>query len=103
MRRACSSCRARSGCGCSRRAIYAEQPEAFVELERQSAENPHPQTVDAFCDQAEAVLGHTALEEVADIGAPTLITVGDRDILTPPAHARALHERVPKSAAPRLA
>ena len=53
--------------------------------------------MDAFCDQAEAVLGHTALEEVAGIDAPTLITVGDRDILTPPAHARALHERVPES------
>ena len=76
---------------------YAEHPEAFVELEQQVADNPHPQTVDAFCDQAEAVLGHTALEEVAGIDAPTLITVGDRDILTPPAHARALHERVPKS------
>ena len=25
---------------------------------------------------------------------PTLITVGDSDILTPPAHARALNERV---------
>ena len=73
---------------------YAEHPEAFVELERQSADNPHPQTVDAFCDQAEAVLGHIALEEVSGIDAPTLITVGDRDIFTPPAHARALHERI---------
>jgi 3-oxoadipate enol-lactonase len=76
---------------------YAERPQLVAELERQTAENPHPQSVDAFCDQAEAVLGHTALDDVADIVAPTLITVGDRDILTPPAHARALHERVPNS------
>jgi pimeloyl-ACP methyl ester carboxylesterase len=74
--------------------FYEEQPQAFVELERQVAESPHPQTVDAFCDQADACLTHMALEEVAEIEAPTLITVGDTDILTPPAHARALHERV---------
>lgn len=74
--------------------FYEEQPETFVELERQVANNPHPQTVEAFCDQAEACLTHVALDEVAKIEIPTLITVGDGDILTPPAHARALHERV---------
>ena len=74
--------------------FYEEQPETFVELERQVAESPHPQTVDAFCDQAEACLTHVALDKVAEIEIPTLITVGDADILTPPAHARALHERV---------
>ena len=65
-----------------------------LEIERQVAESPHPQTVDAFCDQAEACLTHVALDKVAEIEIPTLITVGDADILTPPAHARALHERV---------
>ena len=74
--------------------FYAEHPETFAELERQNAENPDAQTVDAFCDQAEACVTHVALEEVAAIEIPTLITVGDTDILTPPAHARALHERV---------
>ena len=74
--------------------FYEEQPETFVEFERQIAEDAHAQTVDAFCDQAEACVTHTALEEMAEIDVPTLITVGDTDILTPPAHARALHERV---------
>lgn len=74
--------------------FYQEHPEVFVELERQVAESPHQQTVSAFCDQVEACLTHAALEEVAEIGAPTLITVGETDLLTPPAHARALHERV---------
>ena len=74
--------------------FYAEQPQILVELERQLADNPNAQTVDAFCRQAEACVAHTALEEVAEIDVPTLITVGDTDILTPPAHARALHERV---------
>ena len=77
--------------------FYEEHPETFAELERQVAEDPHAQTVDAFCDQAEACVTHVALEEVASIDVPTLITVGDADMLTPPAHARALHERVPGS------
>jgi pimeloyl-ACP methyl ester carboxylesterase len=77
--------------------FYARNPETFAELERQVAEGPFAQTVDAFCDQADAVLSHTALEEMSTIQAPTLITVGDADMLTPPAHARALHDRVPGS------
>ena len=74
--------------------FYEEKPETFVELERQLAESPHPQTVEAFCDQAEACVTHVALEAVAEIDLPTLITVGDADILTPAAHARALHKHV---------
>jgi pimeloyl-ACP methyl ester carboxylesterase len=74
--------------------FYEEQPDTFAELERQAAEDPHAQTVEAFCDQAEACVTHEALEQVAGIERPTLITVGDTDILTPPAHSRALHERI---------
>jgi pimeloyl-ACP methyl ester carboxylesterase len=40
---------------------------------------------------------HDALEEVAVIRAPMLITVGDADILTPPAHSRVIHEWTPGS------
>jgi pimeloyl-ACP methyl ester carboxylesterase len=72
--------------------FFEERPETFAELEREVRE--HPQSVTAFCDQAEACIAHRALEEVGDVKAPTLITVGDGDILTPPAHSRAIHERV---------
>jgi pimeloyl-ACP methyl ester carboxylesterase len=74
--------------------FYEESPEIFEELERQVTEDPHAQTVDAFCDQAEACITHEALEQVAAVEVPTLITVGDTDILTPPAHSHALHERM---------
>ena len=77
--------------------FYEERPETFADLERQVVENPYPQTVEAFCDQAEACLTHEALEDVAGIEAPTLITVGDTDILTPPAHSRTIQERIPGS------
>ena len=74
--------------------FFEEQSATLEQLERQLADNPHAQSVEAFCDQAEACVGHEALESVAGIAAPTLITVGDGDILTPPAHSRALHERI---------
>jgi pimeloyl-ACP methyl ester carboxylesterase len=73
---------------------YEQSPAGFEALERQLADDPNAQTVEGFCDQAEACASHEALEEVAGIEAPTLITVGDTDILTPPAHSRALHERI---------
>jgi pimeloyl-ACP methyl ester carboxylesterase len=76
--------------------FFQERPETFTELEREVRENG--QSVEAFCDQAEACIAHQALEEVAQVEAPTLITVGDGDILTPPAHSRAIHERIKGSA-----
>jgi pimeloyl-ACP methyl ester carboxylesterase len=72
--------------------FFEERPETFAELEREVRE--HGQSVRAFCDQAEACIRHQALEEVARVEAPTLIAVGDGDILTPAEHSRAIHERI---------
>jgi pimeloyl-ACP methyl ester carboxylesterase len=77
--------------------FYEGRPEVFAELERQLAENPHAQSVEAFCDQAEACVTHQPLEQLTGVEAPTLIAVGDSDILTPPAHAREIHRRIPRS------
>jgi pimeloyl-ACP methyl ester carboxylesterase len=74
--------------------FFEERPDDVAGLERQAIENPHPQSVEAFCDQAEACIAHDALEQVREIAVPTLITVGDRDILSPPAHSQALRERI---------
>ena len=70
--------------------FFEDRPETFSELER---EKP-VQTVQQFCDQAEACLAHEALEELTRVEAPTLIAVGDTDILTPLTHSRAIHERI---------
>lgn len=74
--------------------FFEERSETFVELERQVEENRYPQSAEAFCDQAEACVRHQGLEEVASISAPTLITVGDSDILAPPEHSFAIKERI---------
>jgi pimeloyl-ACP methyl ester carboxylesterase len=72
--------------------FFEARPDMFARLEEE-AQKPG-QSVEAFCDQAEACLSHRALEEVAAIRSPTLIAVGERDILTPLAHSRAIHERI---------
>ena len=74
--------------------FYEARSSMLEDLEREFALDAHPQGVDAFCDQAEACVTHQPLEQIRDVRVPTLITVGDRDILTPPAHSRALHERI---------
>jgi pimeloyl-ACP methyl ester carboxylesterase len=70
--------------------FFESRPAFFSELEQQTP----VQSVEQFCEQAEACVGHEALEEVRNVRAPTLITVGERDILTPPEHAGELHERI---------
>ncbi len=76
---------------------YNDHPEQMAELERQMLEAPYPQSAEAFCDQAEACLAHDALDRLGEIDAPTLITVGDRDLLTPAHHSYAIKERMPEA------
>jgi pimeloyl-ACP methyl ester carboxylesterase len=77
--------------------FFEERAEAIAELERQVETNPCPQSAEAFSDQAEACIGHEALEQIASVEAPTLITVGDGDILTPPSHSFELKARMPRA------
>jgi len=70
-------------------------PGQMDDLERQARDNPFPQSPEAFCDQAAACIAHDVLDRCQQISAPTLITVGDGDLLAPPYHSRALAERIP--------
>jgi pimeloyl-ACP methyl ester carboxylesterase len=74
---------------------YNDHPERLEELERQTLEAPYPQSPEAFCDQAEACIAHDALDQLGEIAAPTLVTVGDRDLLTPAHHSYQIKERMP--------
>ena len=77
--------------------FFEERADEIAELEREVVANPNPQSAEAFSDQAEACIGHEALEEIASVEAPTLITVGDGDILTPPSHSFEIKARMPKA------
>jgi 3-oxoadipate enol-lactonase len=79
------------------RATYDERPE-LVEMFLQSAlENPHPMSLTGFLRQCDAVQAHDALDRVAAIRCPTLISVADQDILVPPRFSRALAQRLPRA------
>ena len=65
------------------------------ELERRILDDPLRQSADAFDDQAEACVSHDALERLGGIGAPVLLTVGDRDVLSPAHLTYAVKDRLP--------
>jgi pimeloyl-ACP methyl ester carboxylesterase len=74
---------------------YNERPELIATLEEAVAASPDLQTPDQFCDQAEACIVHDTLDRLGEISAPTLIAVGDRDLMTPTHHAYLIKERIP--------
>jgi pimeloyl-ACP methyl ester carboxylesterase len=74
---------------------YNDRQDELARLERQVLEAEHPQTPDAFCRQAEACVAHDALDRLGEVEVPTMISVGDRDVLTPPHHAYAIKDRMP--------
>lgn len=67
------------------------------ELEAAVLSNPHPQSARGFCDQAEACITHDVLDRLGEIRSPTLITVGEADLLAPPYHSLAIKERLPRA------
>ncbi|MDD5560155.1 alpha/beta hydrolase [Candidatus Methylomirabilis sp.] len=58
-------------------------------------EDPYFTPADVYARQVEAALSHNAEDRLSRIAAPTLIVVGDDDILTPMRFARILHVRIP--------
>jgi 3-oxoadipate enol-lactonase len=61
------------------------------------ASNPNPVGPDAYNRQAQAYLRYDALDRLAGITAPTLVVVGEQDLLTPPWICREVASRIPGS------
>ncbi len=74
---------------------YNERPELVETILQASLANPHPMSLTGFERQCDAVHDHDALDRVAAIRCPTLVSVADGDILVPPRFSRALAERIP--------
>jgi pimeloyl-ACP methyl ester carboxylesterase len=55
----------------------------------------HQQSVDAFCRSAEALIAHDSADRVGAITAPTLVTVGELDLVLPERFSRDLAGRIP--------
>jgi pimeloyl-ACP methyl ester carboxylesterase len=60
-------------------------------------ESPHAQSVDAFCRSTEALIAHDSADRVGAIAAPTLITVGELDLVLPSRFSQELADRIPGS------
>ncbi len=76
--------------------LYASRPDYIESLAEFVRSRPMP-PVDAFLRQSEAVLTHDAREMLGSIQAPTLITFGQRDIVTSTRFAGPLKDGIPDS------
>ena len=67
----------------------------FVESwARRAADHPHPQSINAFSQLANGIAKFDGRAQLKDIRQPTLVMVGEHDILTPPYMSRVLAEGI---------
>ena len=64
----------------------------------QLTSNPNPVGPEAYDRQAQAYLRYDALDRLTAVSAPTLVIVGEQDLLTPPWVCREVADRIPGSA-----
>jgi pimeloyl-ACP methyl ester carboxylesterase len=58
-------------------------------------EDPYPTTLEGYRGQSAACASHDTLDRLGEVRAPTLVLVGDEDILTPPYFSRELAAGIP--------
>jgi pimeloyl-ACP methyl ester carboxylesterase len=59
--------------------------------------NPHPVAAEGYARQAHAYLEYDPADRLRNITAPTLVIVGEQDLLTPPWIAREVADAIPHS------
>jgi pimeloyl-ACP methyl ester carboxylesterase len=74
---------------------FLEKPQVIARLEEIFA--AHPQPVDAYLRQNLACQNSSTTQELPQIGARTLVLVGDRDIQTPVGASRFISQSIPGS------
>ena len=74
---------------------FLRNHEAVRDTAELLASNPYPMSPEAYGRQADAYRQFDALDRLAAITAPTLVVVGEQDLLTPPWVAREVAEAIP--------
>jgi 3-oxoadipate enol-lactonase len=74
---------------------FLRNHEAVRDIAQLLASNPYPMSPEAYGRQANAYGQFDALDRLAAITAPTLVVVGEQDLLTPPWIAREVAEAIP--------
>ena len=72
-----------------------EDPERVAYFRNMVLENPHPQNLEAFARQAQAVGGHDARDRLGRIEIPTQVIGAERDLMIPVWKARELAALIP--------
>jgi pimeloyl-ACP methyl ester carboxylesterase len=76
--------------------FYERAPGQVEGMIRFAEKNPFGQDADAFERQARAALAYDQSDAFGEIDLPTLVLVGELDIVNPPAVARALADQLPR-------
>lgn len=74
---------------------FLRNKEAVQQTLAMLSNNPHPISPEAYGRQAQAYLQYDALDRLGGIKAPTLVIVGEQDLLTPPHVCREMASRIP--------
>jgi 3-oxoadipate enol-lactonase len=74
---------------------FLRNHEAVLDTAELLASNPHPMSPEAYGRQADAYRQFDALDRLGAITAPTLVVVGEQDLLTPPWIARDVAHAIP--------
>ena len=76
-------------------AAFLRNHQAVQDTAELLASNPYPICPEAYGRQADAYLRFDALDRLGAVTAPTLVVVGEQDLLTPPWIAREVAEAIP--------
>lgn len=74
--------------------FYAQGLKELEAAQAAAQSNPKPQSREGFEGQLQACMTHDAVDRLHEIQLPTLITVGEMDIFTPPAYSKILHQGI---------
>ena len=74
---------------------FLRNKEAVQQTISMLTSNPNPVGAEAYNRQAQAYLQHDALDRLAGVKSPTLVIVGDQDLLTPPWICREIADKIP--------
>ena len=82
--------------GCFSEAML-EDPERMAYFRKLSQENPHPQPVEAYCRQLQALGAHDLRDRLHELRLPTHVIVTEHDLVVPPWKQRELADLLPEA------
>src|SRR5262249_41711165 len=76
---------------------FFEHPGRVDWLRALLGQNPHPQRIDGFFRQLEAIRSLDTLERLPALRCPVWVVCGEDDMIAPPRYARQIADRLPQA------